>query len=203
MREHCGPGITYVENTEFATTNSLYSLWLARALLSDGCVVLNCDVLFHPQLLADLLTARHDAALLLAYRAARGPAVRRRGDEGQGAGRPRRRHEQGDGPGGGRRRERRNAPVRRWRRAGARREAGRHRRRPAGRATGRRGRSPLLPPSGRSTRLGRGVTRGPRSISRRTTSAPCATSSRRSRTVPARAAAERPRLRAVAGAGGR
>jgi L-glutamine-phosphate cytidylyltransferase len=41
---------------------------MARTLLSDGCVVLNCDVLFHPQLLHDLLTARHDAALMLAYR---------------------------------------------------------------------------------------------------------------------------------------
>jgi L-glutamine-phosphate cytidylyltransferase len=68
VRQQCGPGLIYVENTEFATTNSLYSLWMARTLLSDGCVVLNCDVLFHPQLLHDLLTARHDAALMLAYR---------------------------------------------------------------------------------------------------------------------------------------
>jgi len=68
VRQHCGSDITYVENTEFATTNSLYSLWMARALLFEGCVVLNCDVLFHPQLLADLLTARHEAALMLAYR---------------------------------------------------------------------------------------------------------------------------------------
>ena len=41
---------------------------MARALLFEGFVVLNCDVLFHPQLLDDLLTARHDDALLLAYR---------------------------------------------------------------------------------------------------------------------------------------
>ena len=68
VRQHCGPGLIYVENTEFATTNSLYSLWMARTLLLDGCVVLNCDVLFHPQLLHDLLTARHDAALMLAHR---------------------------------------------------------------------------------------------------------------------------------------
>ena len=53
VRQHCGPGLIYVENTEFATTNSLYSLWMARTLLLDGCVVLNCDVLFHPQLLSD------------------------------------------------------------------------------------------------------------------------------------------------------
>jgi choline kinase len=68
VRRHCGPGLRFVENTDFAATNSLYSLWLARPLLQDGFIVLNCDVLFHPQLLSDLLTARHDAALMLAYR---------------------------------------------------------------------------------------------------------------------------------------
>ena len=74
VRQHCGAGITYVENPEYASTNSLYSLWRARALLFEGFVVLNCDVLFHPQLLTDLLTARHGAALLLAYRQPGDPA---------------------------------------------------------------------------------------------------------------------------------
>lgn len=46
----------------------MYSLWCARALLYEGFVVLNCDVLFHPALLQDLLTSRHENALLLAYR---------------------------------------------------------------------------------------------------------------------------------------
>jgi choline kinase len=46
----------------------MYSLWMARPLLYEGFVVLNCDVLFHPALLDDLLSARHDNALLLAYR---------------------------------------------------------------------------------------------------------------------------------------
>jgi choline kinase len=60
--------VEFVENARFAQTNSLYSLWLARPLLTEGFVVMNCDVLVHPQLLADLLTARHEDALLLAYR---------------------------------------------------------------------------------------------------------------------------------------
>jgi L-glutamine-phosphate cytidylyltransferase len=64
----CGPGVGFVHNARFASTNSLYSLWLARDLLADGCVVLNCDVLFHPQLLVDLLTARYEDALLVAGR---------------------------------------------------------------------------------------------------------------------------------------
>ena len=68
VRDVCGPGVTYVENSRFGETNSLYSLWTARALLYEGFVVLNCDVLFHPALLDDLLATHHDAALLIAYR---------------------------------------------------------------------------------------------------------------------------------------
>lgn len=73
VRRVCGHGITYVENPQYSTTNSMYSLWMARPLLYEGFVVLNCDVLFHPELLDDLLTARHENALLLAYREADQP----------------------------------------------------------------------------------------------------------------------------------
>ena len=78
VRRTCGPGIQYVENFRFAETNSLYSLWTARALLYDGFVVLNCDVLFHPALLDELLATHHDAALLIDYRTAGQPPY---GDE--------------------------------------------------------------------------------------------------------------------------
>lgn len=78
VRRVCGHGITYVENARYAQTNSMYSLWMARPLLYEGFVVLNCDVLFHPVLLGDLLSARHDNALLLAYREANQPPF---GDE--------------------------------------------------------------------------------------------------------------------------
>jgi choline kinase len=78
VRRACGHGVTYVENARYAQTNSMYSLWMARPLLYEGFVVLNCDVLFHPVLLGDLLSARHDNALLLAYREADQPLF---GDE--------------------------------------------------------------------------------------------------------------------------
>jgi len=67
VRQICGRGVEFVVNARFAETNSLYSLWLARPLLTDGFVVMNCDVLFHPQLLDDLLTSRHEDALLVSY----------------------------------------------------------------------------------------------------------------------------------------
>ena len=67
VRSVCGHRATYVENTRFAETNRMFSLWMARALLYEGFVVLNCDVLFHPVLLSDLLTSRYEDALLIAY----------------------------------------------------------------------------------------------------------------------------------------
>ncbi len=68
VRRVSGSGIDFVHNERYASTNSLCSLWLARAALADGFIVLNCDVLFHRQLLVDLLTARYEDALLMAAR---------------------------------------------------------------------------------------------------------------------------------------
>ncbi len=68
VRQACPRRVDFVQNARYAVTNSLYSLWLAREQLRDGFIVLNCDVLFHPQLLHDLLTARVDDALLVSAR---------------------------------------------------------------------------------------------------------------------------------------
>lgn len=67
VRRHCGSSVRFVENPDFGETNSLYSLWLARHHLTNGFVVMNCDVVLHPQLLEDLLTSRHEDALLVSY----------------------------------------------------------------------------------------------------------------------------------------
>jgi choline kinase len=58
---------SFVVNSRFEETSSLYSLWLAREHLANGFVVLNCDVLFHPQLLTKLLSAPFDDALLVDF----------------------------------------------------------------------------------------------------------------------------------------
>jgi L-glutamine-phosphate cytidylyltransferase len=67
VRRTCDSQIHFVENSRFDQTNSLYSLWLTRDLLVNGFIVINSDVLFHPQLLADLITARYEDALLIGY----------------------------------------------------------------------------------------------------------------------------------------
>ncbi len=64
----CGTAARTVENPRYAETNSLYSLWLARDQLAAGFVVLNGDVLFHPQLLRDLLSSRVEDALVVEFR---------------------------------------------------------------------------------------------------------------------------------------
>lgn len=65
IREECDDEISFVDNDVFAETSSLYSLWLAREHLGEGFVVLNSDVLFHPQMLSDLLECNHPDALLI------------------------------------------------------------------------------------------------------------------------------------------
>jgi choline kinase len=67
IRRVCGPDVEYVENPIFAETNSLYSLWLARHLFTNGLVVMNSDVFFHPQLLRDLLTSEYEDAMLISW----------------------------------------------------------------------------------------------------------------------------------------
>ena len=67
VRERCGSSISYIENEIHEQTNSLYSLWLARDVLTEGFVVLNADVLFHSQLLVDLISVEYEDALLVSY----------------------------------------------------------------------------------------------------------------------------------------
>jgi choline kinase len=51
-------------NERFAETNSLYSLWLAREWIKGPFVLLNCDLLFDPQILDRLLAEKGN---VLAY----------------------------------------------------------------------------------------------------------------------------------------
>ncbi len=51
-------------NDRYAETNSLYSLWLARKWIKGPFVLLNCDLFFDPQILAQVL---EDSGNVLAY----------------------------------------------------------------------------------------------------------------------------------------
>lgn len=49
VRAALGSTCDCLVNASFAETNSLYSLWLTRGCLSGGFMLLNCDVLAHPE----------------------------------------------------------------------------------------------------------------------------------------------------------
>ena len=53
--EYRGIRLSYVENTVYATTNNLYSLWLARRKFDDDIILLESDLVFDNRLLCELL----------------------------------------------------------------------------------------------------------------------------------------------------
>jgi choline kinase len=61
VREVVGIRAEYVHNPRWATTNSIYSFWAARDWIKGPVVVMNCDILFEPAVLARLLAAGGDA----------------------------------------------------------------------------------------------------------------------------------------------
>ncbi|HOI36675.1 MAG: phosphocholine cytidylyltransferase family protein [Sedimentisphaerales bacterium] len=71
IREAVGIRAEYIINPRWAHTNSLYSFYLARNWIKGSVVVLNSDVLFHPQILHRLLSAGGDA---IAYDSSSGDA---------------------------------------------------------------------------------------------------------------------------------
>jgi choline kinase len=61
VREVVGIRAEYVHNARWATTNSIYSFWAARHWIQGSLVVMNCDILFEPAVLARLLATGGDA----------------------------------------------------------------------------------------------------------------------------------------------
>jgi len=57
VRQMVGDRCIYVVNDRFAETNSLYSLWTARANVSGPFMLVNSDVLAHPEIYRRVLTA--------------------------------------------------------------------------------------------------------------------------------------------------
>jgi choline kinase len=69
VREVLGATVRYFDNALFATTSSMYSLWLAREVAGDGFLVMNSDVLFHQGILKSLLDSPHPDALAVDFTA--------------------------------------------------------------------------------------------------------------------------------------
>jgi choline kinase len=65
IRQHLGSRVRYLDNERYASTNSLYSLWLAREELGSGALILNSDVLALPLLFDRLLHSPATDAILV------------------------------------------------------------------------------------------------------------------------------------------
>ncbi len=58
-----GDGVQYVDNPKYLTTNSIYSFFLAMDRLGEDVLILNGDVLFHPEVVTRLLNSDEQAVL--------------------------------------------------------------------------------------------------------------------------------------------
>lgn len=64
--------VTYITNPKYKTTNAIYGLWLARHEFTGSAVIFgHSDVLFEPQVVADLCASRHTGKTMLVYKKCR------------------------------------------------------------------------------------------------------------------------------------
>lgn len=63
IQKRLGNAVSYIFNPIYYRTNSLYSFYLAREETKDGFILINSDVLFHKDILKQLLTYPHADAL--------------------------------------------------------------------------------------------------------------------------------------------
>jgi len=65
----CGKkNIHYIHNKDYAVTNSLYSLYMAREAIKEGGYVFNSDVVFHLDILKDLVSSPYENAIVGDFR---------------------------------------------------------------------------------------------------------------------------------------
>ncbi len=63
-QDSCGVDVTFLVNEQFHK-GSISSLWIARTALDDDVVVMDADVLFHPEILRRLVSSSAENALLM------------------------------------------------------------------------------------------------------------------------------------------
>jgi choline kinase len=65
IRKLCGDTVKYVYNPFFDITNMLVSLWFAREEMRDGFIFSYSDILYHKQILSDLIANKNDIVMVV------------------------------------------------------------------------------------------------------------------------------------------
>jgi len=73
VRAHCGDRVRYIENADYLTTNSIYSLYLAAGEFDTDAFLFNCDILFHRSVLRRMLDAAQPSVVAVDSQVARVP----------------------------------------------------------------------------------------------------------------------------------
>ncbi len=55
--------VVYIENKDYESTNSIYSVFLALSLLNEDVIIMNADVLFHKKILEFLFLSTKEAVI--------------------------------------------------------------------------------------------------------------------------------------------
>ena len=63
IRQHCAGRARFIDNPDWASTNSIYSLYLARDELDTDTFLFNCDIIFGPQVLKRMVQADAPSAI--------------------------------------------------------------------------------------------------------------------------------------------
>jgi len=64
IKEELGYSVNYVENPTYRSTNSIFSLWLAKEHLAGDVLLMNADIFFEEDILNMALDQREDAVML-------------------------------------------------------------------------------------------------------------------------------------------
>jgi len=59
IRRYCSTRVRYIDNPDYLTTNSIYSLYLACSEFDTDTFLFNCDIIFHPDILRRMLDSGH------------------------------------------------------------------------------------------------------------------------------------------------
>jgi len=65
IKSHLGNTVEYVHNSDFATTNNLYSMWKIHELIIDEFVCVYSDLLFHKETLKKCLDSNENVCLMV------------------------------------------------------------------------------------------------------------------------------------------